>query len=219
MAYADDYFQNQLNKSGDKVAWQYGTLVNFTGLGKPGLKVLDAGCGAAPGLRYLVSAGYDTYGTDLVTYPLDMARRLAPAARLSQSDLTAPFPYAANSFDLVLMAEVIEHFADTQALLRECLRVLTPGGAVVMETPNLWDVRRLWYGKRWPGNVDPTHKSLFNPRTLAQELRQAGYSRVRVQSGFKPMFWVSSRALKVRFGVPYPPLIGNTLIAAGFKGG
>ena len=94
MAYADDYFQNQLNKSGDKVAWQYGTLVNYTGLGKPGLRVLDAGCGAAPGLRYLVSAGYDTYGTDLVTYPLEMARRLAPAARLSQSDLTAPFPYA-----------------------------------------------------------------------------------------------------------------------------
>jgi hypothetical protein len=50
---------------------------------------------------------------------------------------------------------------------------------------------------------------------LRQSLRRAGFVRVRVRTGAKPIFW-----LPVRWpiGLPWPPLVGNGLIAAAFRG-
>ena len=218
MSYDEAYYRNQILKSDDKVAWQYGSLVDSACLAaRTDLRVLDAGCGAGPGLRYLESRGYRSFGTDLFEYPLTVARKLVPVARVAQSDLRLPFPFAPASFDLVLLSEVIEHLADTATLLSECRRVLKDGGALVATTPNLWDIRKLLQGSRWSGYVDKTHRRLFNPRTLARELRSAAFANVRVKSGFKPMFWLSSRKLGIRLAIPWIPYIGNTLIAIGYR--
>jgi 2-polyprenyl-3-methyl-5-hydroxy-6-metoxy-1,4-benzoquinol methylase len=218
MSYDEAYFQNQIGKSDEKVAWQYGSLVAFSGLaGHADLRVLDAGCGAGPGLRYLDSRGYHSFGTDLVEYPLNVAHRLVPSARLARTDLTISLPFARASFDLILLSEVIEHLEDTRALLDECRRVLIAGGALVATTPNLWDIRKYWQGDRWSGYVDRTHRRLFNPRSLARELSAAGLTHVRVKSGFKPMLWLSSRKFGIRIAVPWLPYIGNTLIAVGYR--
>ncbi|MGB8646328.1 MAG: methyltransferase domain-containing protein [Anaerolineae bacterium] len=218
MGYNEQYFQNQIRKSDDKVAWQYGSMVSFAHTEPPtALRVLDAGCGAGPGLRYLCSRGYCTFGTDFVEYPLIVSRQVAPGASIARSDLGKPFPFAAEAFDLILMGEVIEHLDDTHALLAECRRVLATGGALVVTTPNLRDIRKYWQGRQWSGYIDPTHKRLFNAAGLAAEFRAAGFNRVRVRTGFKPMFWVSSKKLGLRFAVPWPPLIGNTLIAVGYR--
>lgn len=221
MAYDDAYFQNQIRKSDAKVAWQYGKLLKFAQMNGHGpLRVLDAGCGAGPGLRYLDARGEVSFGTDLVEYPLRVARELAPSARLTRSNLNQGLPFADDSFDVVLMSEVLEHVLDPRAVLHECLRVLTPHGAVILTTPNLWDVRRLSSrvtGRVWSGEADPTHVELFNPRKLTACLQSAGFKRVEVRAGFKPLKWISSRRLNFRFEIPYPPLIGNTLIARGYK--
>ncbi len=221
MNYDDSYFQNQIRKSDAKVEWQYGTLLKFVGFnGRAPLRVLDAGCGAGPGLRYLDARGYVAFGSDLVEYPLLAARELAPSSRLVQSNLDQGLPFADDSFDSILLSEVIEHVLDARAVLRECWRVLRASGAVVLTTPNLWDARRPFYrlgGRVWSGDADPTHVELFNPRTLARALCKAGFANVNVRAGFKPLAWISSRRLNVRLAIPYPPLIGNTLIARGYK--
>ena len=92
MSYDQAYFQNQINKSDDKVAWQYGRMLSFARppAGAP-LHVLDAGCGAGPGLRYLASRGHQPVGIDLVEYPLRVAQQLTPRARLAQSNLDEGF--------------------------------------------------------------------------------------------------------------------------------
>jgi 2-polyprenyl-3-methyl-5-hydroxy-6-metoxy-1,4-benzoquinol methylase len=218
MSYDANYFQNQILKSDDKIAWQYGSLLAFAGFdsGKH-LRVLDAGCGAGPGLRYLDSRGCRAFGTDLVEYPLTVAHQLVPSARLSQSDLRVPLPFASRSFDLILLSEVIEHLEDTRGPLGECMRVLVIGGALVATTPNLWDIRKYWQGGQWSGYVDKTHRRLFNSRSLANAFRAAGFARVRIKSGFKPMAWLSSRKLRFRLAIPWLPYIGNTLIAVGYR--
>ncbi len=218
MSYDKAYFQNQILKSEDKVAWQYGSLVAFASFGnRKHLRALDAGCGAGPGLRYLDSRGWRAFGTDFVDYPLTVAHQRVPSARLARSDLSVPLPFASASFDLILLSEVIEHLEGVRTLLDECLRVLVLGGALVATTPNLWDIRKHWQGERWSGYVDKTHRRLFNPRSLAEALRAAGFARVRVKSGFKPMAWISSRRLRFRLAIPCLPYIGNTLIAVGYK--
>lgn len=220
VGYDDAYYNAQLAKSDDKVAFQYGRLLQAIGTVRPDARILDAGCGAGPALRYLKQRGFIPWGSDLIEYPLIQARALIPDARLAQCDSDKPLPFAANTFDAILMSEVIEHVAAPEFTLSECLRVVRAGGAVALTTPNLWDARRLYYpalGKVWSGDADETHQTLFNPTSLRELMQRAGFRIVNVRAGFKPLKWISSRKLGVRTALPGLPWIGNTLVAVGYK--
>lgn len=218
--YDANYFQAQLNKSDEKVAFQYGRLLQHIAQVSPDARILDAGCGAGPALRYLKQRGFIPFGTDLIEYPLMQARQLILDARLAQCDSDVALPFAENSFEVILLSEVLEHVASPEFTLRECLRVLRKDGAVAVTTPNLWDARRAYYpllGKVWSGDVDATHRTLFNPQTLRAVFERAGFQHVRVRAGFKPLRHLSSRKLKFRVALPGLPVIGNTLVGVGYK--
>lgn len=220
VSYDAKYFQAQLNKSDAKVAFQYGRLLDFIGPLAPDARILDAGCGAGPALRFLKTRGFVPFGSDLIEYPLHQAHQLVPDARLIQCDSNHPLPFRDDSFDVILLSEVIEHVESPTFTLQECLRVLRANGAVAMTTPNLWDVRRIYYpalSKVWSGDADKTHKTLFNPQSLGAAIQNAGFQRVRVRAGFKPLKWISSRKLNFRAPLPGLPLIGNTLVGVGYK--
>jgi 2-polyprenyl-3-methyl-5-hydroxy-6-metoxy-1,4-benzoquinol methylase len=183
--------------------------------------VLDAGCGAGPALRYFSSIGYRTYGCDFIFYPLVESRKLAPDAPVVCCDLKQPLPYRDASFDTVLLSEVVEHLHETPVLLRECWRVLRPGGYLLITTPNLWDIRRplAWLTRRtWSGYTDPTHTNLFTPARLRRTLAAAGFEHIRLRTGLKPVFVFAPRRLPFKLSLPYPPFIGNGIVAVGRKG-
>lgn len=48
-----------------------------------------------------------------------------------------PLPYGDNQFDLVTCSEVVEHVENYRSLLREAFRVLSPGGKLIVTTPNI----------------------------------------------------------------------------------
>ncbi|HEV3028180.1 MAG TPA: methyltransferase domain-containing protein [Planctomycetota bacterium] len=52
-------------------------------------------------------------------------------------DLLKGLPYPAESFDVVLLVEVIEHLENHRAAIGELARVLKPGGILVLTTPNI----------------------------------------------------------------------------------
>ncbi len=210
-----DPFCAQERKSARKLGWEYGRLLRLAGLAHPGERVLDAGCGAGPGLRFFSAQGYTfIVGLDRAGEALERSARLAPLARLVQGDLQEGLPFSGASFDLVVLGDVIEHLPDGDRLLRECHRVLRPGGALLLSTVNRWDLRRYWQGTRWSGVADPTHVRLYSPPEMRQALRRAGFVRVRVRAGAKPLLWLPTRR---PIGLPWPPLIGNGLIAAAFR--
>ncbi len=220
--YRPDYFTDQINKSDAKIAWQYGRIFALAGIARVArLRVLDVGCGAGPGLRYLVAQGADAIGLDHSHYALTRALHLAPGAAAVCSDSAGGLPCADGCADVVLLSELVEHLSDAGTLLCDCARVLTPGGCIVITTPNLWDARRLLLplmGRMWSGDSDPTHVNLYTPLRLARELRAAGFERVRWYTGIKPAFWLSSQRLRLRMPVGYLPLVGNGLLAHARRG-
>lgn len=217
--YTSEYFDRQRTKSDAKIAWQYDRMLRFAGV-RPGnrTRVLDVGCGAAPGLRYLHERGVAAVGVDVSAPALAAARQLLPNARLVRCDLERGLPFAPGTFDLVLMSEVVEHVADLRLVLAEVRRALRPGGALVLTTPNLWDVRRAVAalgGPTWTGDRDPTHINLQTPRTLRRTLEVAGFDRIAIRTGWKPLARIGGRRLPRQLTVSYPPLIGNGIMASG----
>lgn len=217
--YTPTYFDAQIRKSDAKVVWQYGRIFSLAGIQDVrGLRIVDVGCGAGPGLRYLVGRGAIALGLDHSRYALEIARHLAPNAAVVLSNGAVGLPCASRSADVLLLSELVEHLQDALPLLKECYRVLVPGGYVIVTTPNLWDSRRLTApltGKVWSGYTDPTHVNLYTPLRLARELRTAGFGAVFWYTGVKPVLWLSSKRLRLRLPIPYPPLIGNGLLAVG----
>jgi SAM-dependent methyltransferase len=210
------YFAAQERKSERKVAWEYSRLLRLAGLGQVrGRQVLDAGCGAGPGLRFFSARGNRVYGLDQSFYALQRAHQAVPTAGLLQADLGADLPLASAGFDLVVLADVLEHVTAGGPLLRECRRILRPGGALLVRTVNRWDVRRYWQGRRWSGVADLSHVCLYSPPELRRALQQAGFARVRVRAGVKPIVWLP---LRWPVGLPWPPFLGNGLLGVATCG-
>jgi SAM-dependent methyltransferase len=91
-------------------------------------RIVDLGCGEGVLVESLRQRGYDIRGIDLC-YQSDFVER----GDITQTGL------AANSVDLVLCLDVIEHlsFADQEQAVREIRRILKPGGMLVATIPNL----------------------------------------------------------------------------------
>lgn len=90
-------------------------------------------------------------------------------------------PYESDTFDLVLMVEVIEHVIDKESLLREVWRVLTPAGRLFLTTPNpeCWALtaeRALWWALRTAFRKPHLAKDAFiSQRALATLLGRSGF--------------------------------------------
>ena len=219
--YDDDYFADQRAKSDAKIGWEYSRLLalGVITLARDAV-VLDAACGAAPGLRYFEGRARAVVGLDIATAALRAARAMLPTTLLVQATLDAPLPFADGAFDLIVLREAIEHVGDGERTLRACLRALKSGGCVAITTPNRWDVRRPLFALRrrtWSGDADPTHTRIYAPSEMGALLHHVGFDRVRIRTGFKPVVRIGGRRLPVRVEVPYPPLIGNGLVAFGWR--
>ena len=124
--------------------------------------------------------------------------------------------YPESSFRLVILQQVIEHVPDPRGMIERIRGLLRPGGAVVIETPNIasWD-HALFAKRYWGGYHIPRHFHLFSRRSLPQLLRASGFEVTRVTSLASPNFWIQSlhHAGKdrgwpqawTRFFRPHPP--------------
>jgi tocopherol O-methyltransferase len=114
-------------------------LLAFAGIERAA-SILDAGCGIGGSSLFLAEHyGARVEGVTLSPVQCARARERATAAGLADrvhfqvADAQA-LPFADGSFDLVWSLESGEHMADKEQFLRECHRVLAPGGTLVFVT-------------------------------------------------------------------------------------
>ena len=159
-------------------------LLGFVSAGD---RVLDLGCGDGSFAAALAGAGAQVTMADVAEGALERARVIAPEAEAVLLEEDAPLPFADGLFDLAWCGETFEHVADVTGMAAEMLRVVRPGGALLVTTPNqprLAMALEALGGRGLEERLDPRadHLRFFTVRTLRSLLHDAGFSEVEVVS-------------------------------------
>lgn len=117
-------------------------------------RVLDCGSGLGTWMHAFGRFGGDVFGLEVeferITQSITQERGVVQA-------VGETLPYADGSFDTVFSNEVIEHVADDRLCLKEMVRVLKPGGRIIIFCPNRWyPVEQhgiYWRGRYKFGNI------------------------------------------------------------------
>lgn len=194
------WFINGLKREADYL--RYMTLSN-----EPAGKLLDVGCGAGRFLNRMRKRGWDVEGVD---FDPQAARKVSEryAIKTHVGDLVA-CALPAESFDVITMSQAVEHLFDPRANLKECLRILKPGGLLVMTTPNVASRGAAMFGAFWRGWEPPRHLHLFSVASLRQLTEGAGFAVIEARSysaGSAVVYRVSRANQLARDGVTANPL-------------
>lgn len=171
---------------------------------EPRGRLLDVGCAAGELASVFASDGWQVVGLEREATLVDVARARGIATHQVELDQEA-FPLADRSIDVAVAGEVIEHLVDTDHLLRELARVLRPGGALVVTTPNLASLEnrlRLMVG-RYPMWMDhgiegTGHLRYYTPRVLRAQLARHGFRVERHVGNWVPVVpqrWLDDRRM------------------------
>lgn len=117
-------------------------------------QVLVDGCGVGEYLAHLAQQGGCAVGLDIELERTQQARQKTPRVICAAGE-TLPFP--SDHFELVLNHEVLEHVQDDAQAIAEMVRVLRPGGRLVLFVPNRgypFETHGIyWRGKYHFGNI------------------------------------------------------------------
>lgn len=161
---------------------QFGNLeanlrfIEATGALRPGVRILEIGCGTGTLLSRLRHQGYDAQGIDVNARLLDEARRWHGNLPIQQVQGTV-LPFPDGTFDIVMSFDVFEHIPDSDAHLREVRRVLRAGGRYLIQTPNKW-TNVVFETIRWRSftRFRDDHCSLHSLAQLDRRLARHGFA-------------------------------------------
>lgn len=168
-------------------------LLDLIGKYTPAGRLLDVGCGHGLLLDEARRRGYEVKGLELSSanagYARDVLKLDVDLVGLEDFD-------AGPVFDVVILADVIEHLDDPVRAIELCRDLLAPGGVLCVVTPDpTARVARL-AGSRWWGFV-PAHTFLMPRRTVHELLSGAGLvcsENTDLTRTFELSYWIKGLA-------------------------
>jgi SAM-dependent methyltransferase len=180
-------------------------------------RLLDLGCNEGRGLNLYAANGFAAEGLEVNEKAAALARRRGFTVHTGTlEDFTPAEPY-----DVVVLANVLEHAFDPVAMLGQVRRQLRPGGEVWISCPNAHSLWRRVFGRAWVNWHVPYHLWHFSPGTLAEVLARAGFRPAELAS-FTPALWLAqsfcisrgSKAGRVNRLMRSAPVVPALMLAA-----
>ena len=178
----DDFFQHHnlddKTRGAQALLKQAETLIGGKG------RILDIGAGRGEFLRAASDNGWIAVGIEPSASFADHAAKYSGVEIKREPLEQCDFPD--GSFDVVILAAVLEHLYNPDEIIEEIARILRPGGALFVDVPNeqglyfrAGNLYQRLRGRDWSVNVaptfDPFHIFGFNPRALRKLLNKLGF--------------------------------------------
>jgi len=186
-------------------AWRFGQDRRMSLIARyaplEGKRILDAGCGVGMYVRHFQQLSQAVYGVEL-----DKSRAVE-AAGTSAGIVCASveaLPFPDDTFDVVLSHEVLEHVGDDRGAAEEALRVLRPGGRLVVFVPNRWWLFET-HGVYWRGRYHFGNIPLVGYLPTCLRNRLAPHVRAYTRGSLRALF----------AGLPCRPIV-HTAIFPGY---
>jgi 2-polyprenyl-3-methyl-5-hydroxy-6-metoxy-1,4-benzoquinol methylase len=184
--YSREYFWNEYLPAagvpGGRVDYEFldgrnaAVLALIRGRSPEGARLLEVGSGAGLFLKAAERAGWNVAGVELSEAGAAFARdTLGLDVRHGRAEA---MPFAAGSFDVAVMFDVLEHLFDPRGVLGAVRRALRPGGTLVVTTPNFDALSRRMLGVDWAVISPLEHVYYYTERTLRLMLDACGFRDV-----------------------------------------
>src|SRR4051812_18039708 len=157
-----------------------------------GGRLLEVGCGHGLLLDEARALGFSVVGLEPAHAAAAYARDVLglPVREETLESLDA------ERFDVIVLADVLEHLDDPPAALDRCAELLAPGGSLVVVTPDPASRMARLAGARWWGFL-PAHTFLLPRATLRRAIEARGLSVVEERSlvrSFSLRYWMAGLA-------------------------
>lgn len=158
-------------------------------------RLLDIGCGNGHFLFIMKKTGWSTMGVEIDPESARIARDLYKLTIFNGHLEEAHYPD--RSFDAITINHVIEHLYDPIDQLKECNRILSPGGIVCIATPNLRSLGHLTFKKNWFALEPPRHLYLWTPQNLRRTLEMAGFKVKQCKTSARGAAFIHYRSRQI----------------------
>ena len=170
--------------AGKHRAQRRGQLLSEAAGLRPGVRVLEIGCGTGLFTEMLAERGADVLAVDISPDLIDIARRKEMPGRIEWRVARFEDLEVEEPFDAVVGSSILHHL-DMKVALRHIYKLLRPGGRIAFAEPNMLNPQ-IWAERHLP---TVRERSLTSPDetaivrwTLAGELKRIGFTAVRIQN-------------------------------------
>lgn len=163
-------------------------------------KLLDVGCNEGRGLEFFRNHGFVAEGLELNSKAADVAR----AKGFTVHGSTLEGFSSSNTYDVIVLSNVLEHSLDPGEMLRNIHRLLNADGQVWISCPNSGSWLRFVFGRYWINWHVPFHVVHFSPQTLRALLKKSQFEITEMRQE-TPALWVSHSIIARLFAKPGQP--------------
>lgn len=163
-------------------------------------RLLEIGCGWGHFISAAAQAGFDSYGIEISAHAAKQAARRLSAEKVRVSTV-ADSGLPPHSFDICVMIDVIEHVRNPKAFLGEAVRLIRPGGYLLLVTPSTDSLSAKTMGRYWT-EYKPEHLYAFSRRSLTHLLEGINCHDLRFMRANKALNLNFIRAYLQRFTIP-----------------
>ncbi|OGI20837.1 MAG: hypothetical protein A3B68_09915 [Candidatus Melainabacteria bacterium RIFCSPHIGHO2_02_FULL_34_12] len=150
-------------------------------------KILEIGYGNGQLLSTIQKKGYkNLYGTDFTDENSEVL--LKKRIKVATSNIEERFPFN-ESFDVIIMNNVIEHFSNPKKVLKICKEHLSENGKIILITPNSTAFELKIFKKHWAGFHAPRHTFIFNRQNIKELATNLGFKDVSFEPVSDPGQW------------------------------
>jgi SAM-dependent methyltransferase len=160
-----------------------------------GAKLLEIGFGDGRLLAEMREKGWSVEGVD--TDPVSVGNAREVGLHVALGDVREQ-GYPDDTFDAVIMRDVLEHVLDLPGFLAECTRILKPGGRLVAAIPNADSLGLRVFGRDWYPLDAPRHLYIYTHGALRQAAESCGLTVDSLTSNCHFAFWMWRMSVMIR---------------------